>query len=154
MDVSLFESGLASLTFTQVKFLLFWRKLWLQLLQSCNLWKINNLHASFEDSQDNFNHLLEALAKEAVRGSIQTMKNIIDRDIAQAKMAQLKKVWKITKEEWTIMCSRCMHVFTMTKTYGGWVKIVAVIKKFNRGEQIHDNICKVWVRASRKPLAF
>ena len=70
--------------------------------------------------------LLDGLAKAAAQGSIE-MLIIPDKAIVESKIAQLKKVWKITKITW-IKCSGCEQFMENVMARQGWNKMFTVIK--------------------------
>ena len=76
-------------------------EVWLKLIQKCKSWKIEYLHLAEDTFGNNYNGLVEGLAKESPRGEIGTLL-INDACIAKAKIAHLKRIWNITEAEWLV----------------------------------------------------
>ena len=84
--------------------------------------------------------LLDGLAKAAAQGSIEIL-IIPDKAIVESKIAQLKKVWKITKITW-IKCSGCEQFMENVMARQGWNKMFTVIKHIQTKKHEHYKMCK------------
>ena len=119
------------------------KALWLTLLKNCRSWKIEQFFVHNPDnSEDNFDGVLEEIANEAARGSIGTMV-INDKIMSQAKRAQLKMVWKMTKDGWQVVCLRCKLFFQMISGDWSWPKALSVITKIQTKKHFHYKICEL-----------
>ena len=119
------------------------KALWLTLLQNCQSWKIEQFFVHNPDnSEDDFDGVLGEMAKEAAQGTLGTML-INDKIMSQAERAQLKVLWKITEEEWQIVCLRCNQCFEVISGGWSWTKALAVIKKIQTKKHGHYKICEL-----------
>ena len=111
------------------------------MLQKCKLWKIDIVW----ECDSSF--LLDGLANAATRGTIE-MLIIPDKIIVESKIAQLKKVWKITKHAWMVMCSGCEELkenvqdMEIVMARQGWNKMFTVIKHIQTKKHQHYKMCK------------
>ena len=140
----------------------------LKLLETCKSWQIrsvhssldnfefnvhssldnseDNVHSSLDNSEDNFVALLQGLAKEAARGSIESV-FINDKIIARCTVDELEKMCNITQNEWEIHCWSCGHSYAdVTRPDKlqdeGWAKIVTLIKSIHSNKHAHDKKCQ------------
>ena len=111
---------------------------WSKVLKSCNSWNIDNLYA---DDYKDVDEMLIALSEESARGTIGKICRITDKTIRRIKRAQLKNLWKVTREDWRVSCTEdWQHIKTIRKDEG-WSKVLDAIKKVETKEYAHYKIC-------------
>ena len=112
---------------------------WSKVLKSCNSWNIDSLYA---DDWKGVDKMLNALSEESARGTIGKIRRISDRIIGRFKRAQLKNLWKVTREEWIVSCSHCWQDIKRIRKDEGWSKVLDAIKKVETKEDAHYKICR------------
>ena len=100
-----------------------------------NCWKVKDV----KDEMKYGDEMLETIAKESSRGTIGSIICISDRLIAHTKKAQLKKLWRITEEEWEITCNH----LTIRKDEG-WGNVLDAIEKVKTKEHAHSYVPLPW----------
>ena len=123
---------------------------WLTLLNHCKLWTIG----SVEQVSDV--NLLQGLAEMADKGKIGLLSisaNMVSQWHLQKKMDGMQKVWDISKEGWTIMCSQCgRYLLFPNKTKGTESTILSIFDKIQETAAEHDQECGNVVRKqARRP---
>ena len=119
------------------------KALWLTLLQKCQSWKIEQFFVhNVDNTEDNFDGVLEEMADESARGTIGTML-INDKIMSRTQRAHLKMLWKITEDEWQVVCLSCKQCFEVISGDWSWTKASAVIKKIKTKKHVHYKMCDV-----------
>ena len=126
----------------ETSFASFHQRSWLKLLQHCNEWHISSLSFNPDDqATELWQTLWEGWANVAAQGSIG---ELITRDqiLVRGKRAHLKKVWKITKVKWIILCSTydCQY----SKSFAvelGWSKTLAIFEQMRFKAYGHYKAC-------------
>ena len=126
---------------------------WLTLLNHCKLWTIG-----FVEQVSDVN-LLQGLAEMADKGKIGFLSisaSMVSQWHLQKKMEGLQKVWDISKEGWTIMCSQCgQYLLFPSKTKGTESIILPVFDQIQETAAEHDQDCGNVVRKqARRPRRF
>lgn len=112
---------------------------WSKVLKSCNSWNIDILYA---DDWKDVDEMLEALSEESARGTIGKIRRISDKTIVRVKRAQLKNLWKVTREEWIVSCSQCYDDIKRIRKGEGWSKVLDAIKKVETKGDAHYKKCR------------
>ena len=123
---------------------------WLTLLSHCKLWTIG-----FVEQVSDVN-LLQGLAEMADKGKIGFLSisaNMVSQWHLKKKMDGLQKVWDISKEGWTIMCSECgQYLLFPSKTKGTESMILPIFDQIQETAAEHDQDCGNVVRKkARRP---
>ena len=123
---------------------------WLTLLNHCKFWTIG----SVEQISDA--NLLQGLAEMADKGKIGLLSisaNMVSRWHLQKKMDGMQKVWDISREGWTIMCSQCdQYLLFPSKTKGKESMMLPIFDKIQETAAEHDQECGNVVRKqARRP---
>ena len=115
-------------------------EVWLKLIQKCKSWKIEYLHLAEDTFGNNYNGLVEGLAKESPRGEIGTLL-INDACIAKAKIAHLKRIWNITEAEWLVgVDSFGLRNLSLGRDQQDWAETSACMKNIQTG--MHHRKCE------------
>ena len=123
---------------------------WLTLLNHCKFWTIG-----FVEQVSDVN-LLQGLAEMADKGKIGFLSisaNMVSQWHLKQKMDGLQKVWDISKEGWTIMCSECgQYLLFPSKTKGTESMILPIFDQIQETAAEHDQDCGNVVRKkARRP---
>ena len=113
-------------------------EVWFKMIQKCKSWKIEILHIIENTFEDDYNGLLEGLAKESAHGGIR-MFRFNDACIAKTKIVHLKRIWNITESMW-IADSFWLGIRSWRRDWENWAKMSARIK--NIQTMIHNEKCK------------
>ena len=114
----------------ETSFASFHHKPWPKLLRHCKRWNIASLSFDpFDQATESWETFWDGWSKVAAQGSIGELITH-DQILAQGKSVDLKKVWKITKDKWNILCST--HSYQHSKYFGvelGWPKTLPIFDK-------------------------
>ena len=117
------------------------KEVWLKLLQNCKQWDIGRLvELDWTISGGNIVALFEGMAKESARGTIGIIM-IYDKVITESKGAQLKRLWRITRDKWHVRCLQCRRDIKMIRGDWQWSRTLAVIKSIQSKKLAHYKIC-------------
>ena len=110
----------------------------MKVLKFCDSWNIDILYV---DDWKNVDKMIEALAKESGRGTIGKISRFSNKIIGRVKKSQLKKLWKVTREEWKLACVGCFDTIETISKDEGWGKVSDAIKKVQTKEYAHYKKC-------------